>query len=355
MPGLWGSPFLASSGDGRLELFVFGDDRALWHIWQTAWSNGWSAWTRRGGPWADPVEPAAAAPSADERLELFVAAGTLEHDYQGVWSNGWAPWFSHGAPPAPPGLGFYAPGIAPNADGRLFVFVAAQQLFHVEQTAWSNGWTGWQSSGAPPGTAGVFGPPAAILTSDGRIEVFVLDGSGTLWNIHQQAPAGSWSGWNSLGNPGSPLDDRPDAVLISNGRLQVFVRSRDNQLWRRVQPQPGAGAPWGNWIAEGTAGGGLIDHPSVARNADGRLEVFMGANDGGVGHKWETAVGGTWSGWTSEGSPGGGLRGYAPCLARNGDGRLEVFCVAGPDASLWHKWQTRASNGWSAWATQGHP
>jgi hypothetical protein len=93
----------------------------------------------------------------------------------------------------------------------------------------------------------------------------------------------------------------------------------------------------------------------VARNADGRLEVFMGAGDGGVWHKWETAVGGTWSAWTSEGSPGGGLRGYAPCLARNGDGRLEVFCVGGPDASLWHKWQTRASNGWSAWATQGHP
>jgi hypothetical protein len=34
----------------------------------------------------------------------------------------------------------------------------------------------------------------------------------------------------------------------------------------------------------------------------------------------------------------------APGLARNGDGRLEIFAVA-IDGDTYHKWQTVASNG----------
>ena len=49
MPPLFGTPVLAPSGDGRLELFVEGFDANLWHIWQTAWSNGWSGWASHGG------------------------------------------------------------------------------------------------------------------------------------------------------------------------------------------------------------------------------------------------------------------------------------------------------------------
>ena len=51
MTRLFGSPVLAASGDGRLELFVFGlEDQNLWHIWQTNWSNGWSGWASHGHP-----------------------------------------------------------------------------------------------------------------------------------------------------------------------------------------------------------------------------------------------------------------------------------------------------------------
>lgn len=45
-----GSPALASSADGRLELFVLGFDKAVWHIWQTAVNNGWSAAYSHGTP-----------------------------------------------------------------------------------------------------------------------------------------------------------------------------------------------------------------------------------------------------------------------------------------------------------------
>jgi hypothetical protein len=35
MPRLVGAPAVASSGDGRLEVFVFSVDGALWHLSQT--------------------------------------------------------------------------------------------------------------------------------------------------------------------------------------------------------------------------------------------------------------------------------------------------------------------------------
>src|ERR1022692_1511300 len=178
MPALFGAPELAASGDGRLELFVFDIEGELWHIWQTAWSNGWSGWSLQGS-----VEgaswPATVAPSADGRLELFVAADTVAHQWQTAWSNGWSDWTTLGAPPEViPGLGFYAPGIAANADGRLELLVANGALWRLEQTAWSNGWSQWLPHGSPPEGLLVVGPVEAARSADGRVVVFVVDNDG---------------------------------------------------------------------------------------------------------------------------------------------------------------------------------
>ena len=43
-------PAVVASGDRRLETFVVGSDGNLWHIWQTAASNGWSGWASHGQP-----------------------------------------------------------------------------------------------------------------------------------------------------------------------------------------------------------------------------------------------------------------------------------------------------------------
>ena len=46
-----GEPVVASSGDGRLELFAFGQqDGRLWHAWQAQWSNSsdWYGWCDMG-------------------------------------------------------------------------------------------------------------------------------------------------------------------------------------------------------------------------------------------------------------------------------------------------------------------
>ena len=353
MTGLFGAPAVAASGDGRLELFAFTLDGALWRIGQTAWSNGWSGWTPQGtggGSW-----PATVAPSGDGRLELFVAGAGLQHASQTAWSNGWSPWSSLGSPPPSPEQRFFGPGIAPNADGRLELFVANGELWRLEQTAWSssNGWSAWLPHGAPSGSF-VVGPVTAGRTADGRVEVFVVDSAGNLWNIRQTAVAGPWSDWNSFGSAGGGLDDRPTLAPNADGRLTLFVRDNDGGLWSQTQIQVSASDDWSGWVSEGTAGGGFFDHPVVGNSADGRLELFLTGRDGSIWHKWQTAASNGWSSWVSEGSVGGGFTDAAPELGRNGDARLELFAIA-RDGNLWHKRQTAASNGWSGWASLGQP
>ena len=62
---------------------------------------------------------------------------------------------------------------------------------------------------------------------------------------------------------------------------------------------------------------------------------------------WEQTPGGNWSGWYS-------LGGWIDRLdvAKNADGRLEIFARGG-DGALWHKWQTAPNNGWSGWYSLG--
>ncbi len=161
------TPAIAASADGRLELFAVGEDKALWHIWQTARNNGWSSWTSHGAPASVTFDASSAtlAPSADGRLELFIVGsdGKLWHIWQTAQNNGWSSWTSHGNPPQ--GGGPFpvtltgSPGVVPNAQGRLELFAAASDgaLWHIWQTAPSNGWSAWTSHGKPPGVT-FFGP-----------------------------------------------------------------------------------------------------------------------------------------------------------------------------------------------------
>jgi hypothetical protein len=68
---------------------------------------------------------------------------------------------------------------------------------------------------------------------------------------------------------------------------------------------------------------------AIARNADGRLEVFVRGNNGDLWHIWQTSPYHGWSNWESLGAnfPSG------PVVGQNADGRLEVF-VRGNNGDL---------------------
>ena len=170
---------------------------------------------------------------------------------------------------------FAGPGVAAHSDGRLALFVANGQLWRLEQTAPSNGWSGWLPHGAPAGVL-VTGPAAAIRSPDGRIEVFVVDTGGGIWNLRQTSAGGPWSGWNAFGSAGGGLDGRPALAVNSEGRLELFVRGKDGVMWRRSQV---AETWWSDWVPGGSEPPSisveLLDHPAVAVHPDGRLDVFM--------------------------------------------------------------------------------
>ena len=350
MARLIGSPTVAASGDGRLELFVSDIGGTLWHSWQTAWSNGWSGWVQAGQTSSWPVSLAA---SGDGRLELFgTGTGSLQHSWQTTWSNGWSAWENIPAPPSPVGAGFFAPGVAARANGRLAAFVANGALWRREQTAWSNGWTDWLPHGSPPGAL-VVGPVTAHRSGDGRVEVFTVDDHGRMWNIRQTSPDSGFSEWNDFGTPDVALEDRPALARSADGRLELFVTGSDGALYHQWETAVGT-LTWSGWVLAGKPPNtSFVDHPVLGASADGRLELFVTGADRNIWHSWQTRASNGWSGWVST-LPGPGTEGASPDVRASGDGRLELF-VVGADGNLWHRWQTQASNGWSAWVAVAHP
>ena len=126
----------------------------------------------------------------------------------------------------------------------------------------------------------------------------------------------------------------------SDGRLEIFGTGTNDRTWQRSQITAGVDT-WSDWAVFG----GEFRTVAVEANLDGRLELF-GINDGEVWHRWQLAVGG-WSTWTSLGSIGA----RSITVARNSNGRLEVF-VTTADGDVWHVRQT-ASNAtsWLSWST----
>ena len=151
------TPVVASSADGHLELFVVGNDGRLWQMRQTAPNGGWSGWRPHDAPSGMKflrLRPAVAS-GLDGRVELFVVGddASLWHLRQTGTDGGSPQWFSHGAP-AVAGLAG-SPAVAADADGgmQLFVMGTDGALWQLSHTAPNGGWSQWSSHGAPAGTS----------------------------------------------------------------------------------------------------------------------------------------------------------------------------------------------------------
>lgn len=147
-------------------------------------------------------------------------------------------------------------------------------------------------------------------------------------------------GWISLGGV---ITSRTAVAKNLDGRMEIFARGTDNALWHKWQTAPNSG--WSGWAS---LGGVITTDPTVAQNADGRLEVFARGTDNAVWHIWQTAPNNGWSGWASL----GGVITSNIAAARNKDGRLEIF-ARGTNNALWHLWQTAPNSNWSGWASLG--
>ena len=281
--GQWpGDPAVASNADGRLEVFLRGNDTDLYHLWQTEPNNGWSApWAGMGGQWhRDPV----VARNADGRLEVFIIGDdtNLYHRWQlspgGAWSEPWTPMG---------GQWHHQPVVATNADGRLEIFIIGDDtnLYHLWQTAPSNGWSApWAPMGGQWHHQPVLGTNA-----DGRLEIFIVGNDTDLYHLWQTAPSNGWSApWAPMGGQW-PAD--PSLARNADGRLEIFIHGNRPYLYDRWQTAPSNG--WSNdWLAMR----GSWHRPAVVGdNADGRLEIFIVGDDTNLYHAWQTAPSNGWA------------------------------------------------------------
>lgn len=136
---------------------------------------------------------------------------------------------------------------------------------------------------------------------------------------------------------------QPSVAVNADGRLEVFATGTDSALWHNWQTSPG-----GSWSGWNSLGGGVLGSPTATINADGRLDVFVLSVSNNVWHIYQTSPGGGWSGWILI----GGSISTPPTVALNADGRLEIF-ARGTDCAGWHAWQEIPGNDFTAWASFG--
>jgi surface antigen len=137
----------------------------------------------------------------------------------------------------------------------------------------------------------------------------------------------------STSAPGSPLALARNA----DGRLEVFAVANSGATFHTWQAS--AGRAWSDW----SAFDGNLAHVAADTNADGRLEVFGVTANGTLFHKWQQAPGVFWSSWAH-------LEGRLDnvAIARNRDGRLEAFGTNSAH-NVYHQWQLTPGGTWSGW------
>lgn len=335
-------PVAAQNLDGRLELFALDAHGHLQDLAQATPNGGW--WSN----WADlgpPPQPAAdgnpiVARNLDGRLEVFLRAsdGVIYHRWQqGAGGALTANWTSLG------GSFPNDPVSAQNLDGRLELFALGSNshLFALAQSA-ANGswWTSWADLGPPP-PGGAGGQPVVSRNLDGRLEVFLRDSDGKLHHRSQQSPGAALTAqWVPLA--GTWAQD-PVPAQDQDGRLELFALGVHGDLHDLAQTT--ANGNW--WTSTADLGPppatGAAGKPVTARNAGGRLEVFIRGADGKLYHRWQQAPGASLTqAWASL---GGSLQ-HDPVVARNRDGRLEAFALHA-DHTVVHDWQVAPGHGWA--------
>jgi hypothetical protein len=77
--------------DNRLEIFLVGADKVLYHRWQNAANGKWnSTWESLGGKWPDNSDPVVVV-NTDGRIEVFMVGNdkVLYHRWQTKPGDSW--------------------------------------------------------------------------------------------------------------------------------------------------------------------------------------------------------------------------------------------------------------------------
>jgi hypothetical protein len=183
---------------------------------------------------------------------------------------------------------------------------------------------------------------------------------GAVWHRWQpKRGEGPWRGWHSLGTPGehsfATFDIPPTVASNSDGRLELFIQADDGSVWHRWQTVPNGG--WSDWSSLEAPAPSSPGEPIVTRNIDGRLELFMAVADSSIWHCRQVKPGADqWEAWSNLG--GSVIESYQIAAGAHADGRLVLFVIGRAeegDHVVWQLQQTATDGRWSEWKPIGRP
>lgn len=246
---------VSSWAPDRLDTFVIGNNRRMYHKW---YNGGWSGWEDLGGNlYSNP----AAVSWASNRIDVFAIGG--DHAMWHRWWDGatWRGWENLG--------GFCTDGVGVSswAPGRLDCFVVGNDR-HLYHKWYSGGWSGWEDLGG-----NLYSNPTAVSWAPNRIDVFAIGGDHAMW--HRWWDGANWHGWESLGGFCT------DGVGVSSwaaGRLDCFVIGNNRRLFHKWYD-----GGWSNWE---DLGGNLYSNPAAVSWSSNRIDVFSIGGDRSMWHRW---------------------------------------------------------------------
>jgi hypothetical protein len=146
----------------------------------------------------------------------------------------------------------------------------------------------------------------------------------------------------------------PVIANTPGGRLNLFIRVADSLIRLTQNTDNTWSAPQDLSTGPGSAAGGLEirGKPTLAKSADGRLELIVRTADANLWHIWQTQVDGDWSSWRNMTGEDRTLSGTTisgdVAAQNNADGRIEIFART-RDGNLWHIWQSQPNSDWNQW------
>jgi Peptidase family M23/Repeat of unknown function (DUF346) len=267
---------VASWASNRLDLFVRGNNGAMYHRWWDG--SAWSGWEYhpgclRGGP--------AAVSRMTNRVDVFVR-GCGDHLHKKSWNgSNWSDWQDLG------GCLRSEPAVVSWGSTRLDVFVRGcyDALHWTYSDNSGSSWSNWQDLGGCVNAA-----PGAATWGGNHLAAFVRGcGNGLHRNYWF---GGSWSGFNAPGSAlGGCLGAGPGADSWGVNRLDVFIRGCADTAWHNYSSDGGV-----NYSGFIEPAGCITSGTGVTSRAVNLLDVFArgcGARDM-LEKSWNGA---SWSGW----------------------------------------------------------
>jgi Repeat of unknown function (DUF346) len=311
----------------RLDVFVLGTDRALYHKWWngSAWGPSFLGYEPMGGICESVPQAVAWGPN---RLDVFVT-GTDSALYHKWWNgSAWGP--SVTGYEGMGGICVGDPRVVSWGANRLDVFVLGtdRALYHKwwDGSSWGPSLTGYERQGGV-----ILGQPEVVSWGPNRLDVFVLGTDRALY--HKWWDGSSWgpslTGYERLGGI---CMSAPRAVAWGPNRLDVFVIGTDGALYHKWWD----GSAWGpSFTGFERMGGVCVAQPEAVAWGPNRLDVFVNGTDSALYHKWWD--GSAWGPSLTGYEPMGGICTSQPRVTAWGPNRLDVF-VTGTDSALYHKW-----------------